>query len=135
MIKIIPTPAQCGMVGFESPATEYKQDDLCLTKVLIQHPEASYACFAQGDSMIGEGIFSGDLLIISRAETVKDKDIIVANLNGVFICKKIDIKKQLLLSSGADLPSYKIQEEDEFQVEGVVISSVRMHREFKKSLE
>jgi DNA polymerase V len=122
------------MVGFESPATKYKQDDLCLTKALIQHPEASYACFVQGDSMTGDGIFPGDLLIISRAETVKNKDIIVANLNGVFICKKIDIDRKMLLSSNGNLPPYKILEGNEFQVEGVVTSSVRMHREFKKAI-
>jgi DNA polymerase V len=79
--------------------------------------------------MNGDGMFSGDLLIVSREAAVKDKDIVVANLNGVFICKKIDIKRQLLLAPGGSIPPYKIKEGDEFQVEGVVTSSVRIHRE------
>jgi len=51
MLNIITLRAQCGMTGFESPAAEYKQSDLDLSELLIQHPEATYACFAEGDSI------------------------------------------------------------------------------------
>ncbi len=134
MLRIITTRAQCGMVGFESPAAEYKELGLNLTELLIQHPEATYLCFAEGDSMTGDGIFSGDLLIISEAVEVKNGDIIVANLNGDFVCKKIDTKHQRLISSGKGYSTYQIREGEDFLVKGVVISSVRMHREFTKSL-
>ena len=134
MLRIITTRAQCGMVGFESPATEYKQSGLDLTELLIQHPEATYLCFAEGDSMTGDGIFSGDLLIISEAVEVRDGDIIVANLNGDFVCKKIDIKHQRLISSGKGYSTYQLREGEDFLVKGVVISSIRMHREFTKTL-
>jgi len=122
------------MTGFESPATEYKELGLNLTSYLIQHPEATYLCFAEGDSMTGDGIFSGDLLIISEAVEVKNGDIIVATLNGDFVCKKIDTKNQRLLSSGKGFSTYQIREGEEFLVKGVVISSVRMHSKFTKSL-
>ena len=134
MLRIITTRAQCGMTGFESPATEYKELGLNLTSYLIQHPEATYLCFAEGDSMTGDGIFSGDLLIISEAVEVKNGDIIVATLNGDFVCKKIDTKNQRLLSSGKGFSNYQIREGEEFLVKGVVISSVRMHSKFTKSL-
>jgi len=122
------------MSGFESPATEYKQSELDLSELLIQHPEATYACFAEGDSMTGNGIFSGDLLIVSKAVQAKDGDIIVATLNGVFVCKKIDTKNQRLISSNKAFSTYQLREGEDFLVEGVVISSVRMHREFTKEL-
>lgn len=40
--------------------------------------------------MVGKGIYSGDLMIISRAETANTGDVIVANLNGTFVCKEVD---------------------------------------------
>ena len=134
MLRINTTRAQCGMVGFESPATEYKQSGLDLTELLIQHPEATYLCFAEGDSMTGDGIFSGDLLIISEAVEVRDGDIVVANLNGDFVCKKIDIMNQRLISSGKGYSTYQLRDGEDFLVKGVVISSIRMHTEFTKSL-
>ena len=38
------------------------------------------------------GIFNGALLIVDRAEFVKDGDVIVANYNGCFTCKFIHKK-------------------------------------------
>ncbi|MEI8650986.1 S24 family peptidase [Paraglaciecola sp. Hal342] len=56
--------------------------------------------------MKGDGIFSGDLLIVDRAQEIKDQDIVVANLNGVFVCKKIDKVQRCLLSSSKGFPPY-----------------------------
>jgi len=122
------------MAGFESPAAEYKQVGLNLSELLIQHPEATYACYAEGDSMMGDGIFSGDLLIVSREVKVNNGDIIVANLNGDFVCKKIDTRRQRLNSSNKEFSTYQLREGEDFQCEGVVISSVRLHRELKKPI-
>jgi len=44
-------------------------------------------------------------------------------------------KEKLLISSGGDIADYQIQEGDELQAEGVVTSSVRMHREPNKKIE
>ena len=134
MLRIITTPAKCGMAGFESPATGYKEQGLNLESYLIQHPEATYLCFAEGDAMTGDGIFSGDLLIISEAVEVKNGDIIVANLNDDFVFKKIDIERQRLISSGEGFSTYQLREGEDFMIKGVVISSIRMHREFRKKL-
>ncbi|WP_281557180.1 S24 family peptidase [Thalassomonas sp. RHCl1] len=134
MLKIIPFYAQAGVTGFESPAAEYSELALNLDQLLIDHPSATFIGQAQGHSMEGDGIFSGDLLIVSRAVQIQDQDIIVANLNGVFVCKKIDREKARLLSSSPGYLPYQLQEGDDFQVEGVVIRSVRLHRPLEKTL-
>jgi DNA polymerase V len=82
MLKFIPLKAQAGFTGFESPSAYYAQLDLDLGQLLIDHPTATYIGYAEGQSMMGAGIYSGDLLIISRAEKVKNSDIVVASLNG-----------------------------------------------------
>ncbi|MDP5133802.1 MAG: S24 family peptidase [Paraglaciecola sp.] len=134
MLKFIPIKAHAGIVGFESPAAEYTQLGLDLDQLLIDHPSATYIGVADGESMKGDGIFSGDLLIVDRAQTIKDQDVVVANLNGVFVCKKIDKVQRCLMSSGRGFPPYFLREGDEFQIEGVVTRSIRLHRPFKKKL-
>ncbi|ABG40862.1 putative prophage repressor [Paraglaciecola sp. T6c] len=134
MLKFIPIKASAGIVGFESPATEYTQLSLDLDQLLIDHPSATYIGIAQGESMTGDGIFSGDLLIVDRAQDIKDRDVVVANLNGVFVCKKIDKVQRCLLSSSNRFPPYFLQEGDDFQIEGVVTRSIRLHRPFKKPM-
>jgi DNA polymerase V len=134
MLKFIPIKASAGLIGFESPAAEYTQLSLDLDQLLIDHPSATYIGIAEGDSMMGDGIFSGDLLIVDRAQDIKDHDVVVANLNGVFVCKKINKVKRCLMSSGDNCPPYYLREGDVFQVEGVVTRSIRLHRPFTKKL-
>lgn len=90
--------------------------------------DATFIGRASGNSMEGVGIFSGDLLIIDRAAKVKHGDVIVAALNGLFVCKIADLKNNRLLSANPDHPAVKITEHDEYNVEGVVGQSIRMHR-------
>ena len=128
MLQVIPVAAQAGISGFESPAAEYKQLALDLDELLIEHPTATFIGQAQGDSMTGVGIFDGDLLIVDRAAHPTSLDVIVANLNGNFVCKLYDRKAQVLLSPGLDHKPYALGDGDLFEVEEIVVRSVRMHR-------
>ena len=128
MLQVIPVAAQAGISGFESPAAEYKQLALDLDELLIEHPTATFIGQAQDDSMTGVGIFDGDLLIVDRAAHPTSLDVIVANLNGNFVCKLYDRKAQVLLSPGLDHKPYALGDGDLFEVEGIVVRSVRMHR-------
>ncbi|WP_286241149.1 LexA family protein [Neptuniibacter halophilus] len=134
MLKFIPIRAQAGITGFESPAAEYSELSLTLDQILIDHPSASYLGIVEGQSMTGVGIFPGDLLVVSRAETVKSGDVIVATLNGNFVCKIADIANRRLLSSSETDEPYQLKEGDDFIVEGVVTRSIRLHRPLIRSL-
>jgi DNA polymerase V len=81
-----------------------------------------------------DGIFDGDILVISRAQQVKHMSIIVAVLNGVFCCKKIDIERRALISSQIGAKPYFIKEGDDFSLEGVVTRSVRIHTPLNKKI-
>ncbi|MGL4186650.1 MAG: LexA family protein [Thiotrichaceae bacterium] len=127
-MRVVPIPAQAGITGFESPAAEYAQLGLSLDELLITHPSASFLCLAQGDSMQGAGIYDGDVLIVDRHETARNGDVIVANFNGLFVCKIIDTQRRLLLSCNEQYQPVPVHEYDEFSIEGVVIRSIRCHR-------
>lgn len=126
-MKVIPIYASAGIAGFESPAAEYVELGLSLDQLLIQHPQATFVGLACGDSMQGVGIFDQDLLIVDRAVNTKKLSVIVAHLNGEFICKVLDKDKRLLLSANPAYQSMPISSLDDFRIEGVVTRSIRNH--------
>lgn len=130
-MKVIPLSAQAGITGFESPAAEYSQVKLTLDELLVEHPSATFIGLATGDSMQDIGIFDNDLLIVDRHVKKREIEVIVANLNGEFVCKILNSKERTLYSANGDHSPVPISEYDEFTVEGVVTRSIRCHRELK----
>lgn len=128
-MKVIPIYIEAGISGFESPAAEYKELGLSLDQLLIKHPNATFIGQAKGESMKGVGIFDGDLLIVDRSLTAKNGDIIIANYNGCFVCKLLDKTHALLLSASKKHAPVSIKPEDEFQLEGIVTRSIRLHQQ------
>jgi DNA polymerase V len=127
-MKVIPIYASAGITGFESPAAEYLQQSLNLDELLIEHPSATLIVQAKGDAMQGVGIFDGDILVVDRHLTVKNLDVVVACLNGEFVCKILDVNNRILLSANSDNESVPITSNEMFTLEGVVSKSIRCHR-------
>jgi DNA polymerase V len=128
-MRVIPIPARAGITGFESPAAEYCQLGMSLDDLLIEHPSSTFIGIAQGESMQDVGIFDGDMIIVDRHETARNGDVIVANFNGEFVCKILDTKRRVLLSSNQQYQPVIIHEYDDFSIEGVVTRSIRCHRQ------
>ena len=108
--------------GFPSPATDYMENKLDLNEYLIKHPAATFIVKASGSSMINADIYSGDLLIVDRSLTPKNKDIIIASIFGDLTVKKLRKKGKsfFLLSANNEYPSIEIKEEMECFIWGVV---------------
>jgi DNA polymerase V len=68
--------------GFPSPADDHIDARLDLNEYLIQHPAATFFVRAIGDSMLGAGIHSGDLLVVDRALRPTDGRVVVAVVDG-----------------------------------------------------
>ena len=108
--------------GFPSPADDYIEGQLDLNEHLIQHPAATFFVRVEGDSMINAGIHSGDILIVDRALEPKNKNVVIANMNGELTVKRIRIKykKLLLMPENENYPPMPVPEDIDFQVWGVV---------------
>ena len=113
--------------GFPSPADDYLDKKLDLNEHLIKHPASTFIVKVKGDSMVGAGIVSGDMLIVDRSVKAKDKKIVVAILNGDFTVKRFHEKgnKQFLISENPDYKPIEITEGMDFEVWGVVIHVIR----------
>ena len=125
---VIPVYIEAGVCGFESPAAQYAELGVSLDELLIKHPDATFIGIASGNSMQEVRIFEGDLLLVDRAEQADNGDVIVANLNGLFVCKLLDKTNARLLSASPLHKPVQLTSADEFQLEGVVTLSMRMHR-------
>ena len=78
--------------GFPSPAQDYIEQSLDLNELCITHPEATYFVRCEGDSMIGAGIQSGDILIVNRALNATHGDIVIASLYGELTVKELRLR-------------------------------------------
>jgi DNA polymerase V len=114
---LVPVPA-----GFPSPADDYLEGALDLNEYLVKHKAATFFWRVTGDSMIGAGIHSGDLLIVDRSLEPRDGNVIIAVLDGELTVKRIEIHdgKLFLVPENKDYPLIPITEEQSFQVWGVV---------------
>ena len=73
--------------GFPSAAEEELVDTMSLDEYLIPHKESTYLLEVKGDSMIDEGIKEGDLVIVERKGEAKDRDIVIAEVDGGWTMK------------------------------------------------
>lgn len=108
--------------GFPSPADDYLEGQLDLNRHLIKHPAATFFVRVTGDSMIGAGIHSGDLLIVDRSLEPADRNVIVAVLNGELTVKRL-IKTHDTICLIPENPQYQpltVTEHHDFQIWGVV---------------
>lgn len=116
--------------GFPSPAQDYIEQTLDLNELCILHPSATYFVRAVGDSMIGAGIFSGDILVVDRALTAAHGDIVIASLHGEMTVKQLATRPRLqLIPCNSAYPAIPVPDPDELEVFGVVTNVIhRLHR-------
>ena len=112
--------------GFPSPAADYEEDRLDLNRYLIKNPAATFFVRVTGDSMEGAGIHHGDLLVVDRSIEPRDKNIVIAVINGELTVKRIRLKgrKITLEPENKKYAVQEIAENAEFEVWGVVTSVI-----------
>ena len=112
--------------GFPSTADDYIDQDIDLNKHLIKNPLATFIVYAEGDSMIGEGIYSGDALIVDRSLQPRHESIVIACIDGEMIVKKLEYRegKPYLVAANPNYPAIEIREGDELIIWGVVTKNI-----------
>lgn len=108
--------------GFPSPADDYIEDHLDLNQHLIKHPAATFFVRAEGESMKGANIHSGDLLIVDRSLPPAHGKIVIAAINGELTVKRLSYQsgKIQLLPENAEFSAIDITENSDLVIWGVV---------------
>ena len=115
--------------GFPSPAADYIEQRLDLNSLLIKHREATFFLRVEGDSMIGAGIHSGDLIVVDRSLKAQHKKVVVAVLDGELVIRRLLIELTggesfTLASENADYPPIKISGDANFEIWGTVTNVI-----------
>ena len=108
--------------GYPSPADDFQEETLNLHEHLVKHEAATFFVRVQGDSMIGAGIHTNDLLIVDRALEPTDNSVVIAVVNGELTLKRISKKegKLALVPDNGNYQPIPVTEATDFEVWGVV---------------
>ncbi|MFC2991137.1 LexA family protein [Halomonas tibetensis] len=76
--------------GFPSPADDHLDAEIDLHAYVVKRPAATYFVRAEGDSMLGDGIHHGDLLVVDRSLEPLPGRVIVIALEGEPTVKRLE---------------------------------------------
>jgi len=121
-LKDFPLYENAVQCGFPSPADDFLDLDINLNDYLVKHKSATFCVKVNGSSMNGVGIHSGDVLIVDRAESVKNNSIVLAVIDNEFTVKSIkkNAGKLYLNPANDNYKPIEITEDMNFHVWGVV---------------
>lgn len=117
--------------GFPSPADDYLETVLDLNALLIADPPATFMVRVAGDSMVGAGIASGDILVVDRGLTPAHGDIVLAIVDGDFTVKRLHKRgtRIALIPENKAYNSIELHDGQELQVWGVVTGCVKQFKQ------
>ena len=113
--------------GFPSPADDYIENNLSLSELLIRNHLSTFLMKTSGDSMTDVGINDGDILVVDRSIEAKNRDIVIAILEGNLTVKRLLFKTNglvVLKSENAAYKDIKIPELADLEIWGVVTSVI-----------
>lgn len=97
--KVLPIPF-LGRVAAGSPIERLHDNEFIDVPVeFIRSPGDYFALKVEGDSMIDEGIFDGDLLVVLSQKNAKDGDLVVASVESESTVKRFYMKKNPQIST------------------------------------
>lgn len=113
--------------GFPSPADDYIEGRLSLDEHLISNRNATFFVRAKGNSMVGAGIFDGDLLIVDKSISPTSGQIVIAFIDDEFTVKRLILhdNKTILKAENPRFKDIQLMEGQELQVWGVVTATVK----------
>lgn len=128
----LPFADQGIQAGFPSPAQDYISDSIDLNREIVTHPASTFYGRVNGESMIGENIEEGDLLVIDRSIEPADGDLAVCSIDGDFTLKRIHLEAERvwLVPANESFDPILVTPEHRFQVWGVVTYTIKqVHRQ------
>jgi SOS regulatory protein LexA len=113
--------------GFPSPEEEALCDIISMDEYLVTKPESSFLLRVSGDSMIGEGIREGDMVIVEKGRAPKEGDVVIAEVDGEWTMKYFRKQGKQIILEAAN-PKYPvIKPQQELKLGGVVSAVIRKY--------
>jgi len=105
-------------------------DDFVVLDRVFFSPAPDYLLKVQGDSMIDEGIFDGDLIGVHRTRDARTGQIVVARIDDEITVKLLKIAKDRirLLPRNPDYAPIDVLPDQDFSIEGLYCGLLRPNR-------
>lgn len=115
--------------GHPVTADALSDNSIDLYQYILDLPGQIFSLIVKGDSMIGEGITDGDIVIIEKGREPKSGDIVAACINNEWTVKyfKKRDNEVLLVPANAHYPIIHARQRDSLLIGGVVISVIRKY--------
>ncbi len=119
-----------GRIRLPVPADEDSrelQGIASLDGYLITRPESSFILKVSGDSMIGEGIMPGDLVIVEKGREPKLGNVVLAEVDGEWAMRYLTKQdgRVILESANGRVPPLRPQKE--FRIGGIIAAVIRKY--------
>lgn len=113
--------------GFPSPADDLGAQRIDLTARLIRHPQATFLMKARGESMKEAGISDGDVLVVDRAIQARSGHIVIAVIEGEFVCKTLTVRagRMKLKAANPGHPDIVPKDSQTVEIWGVVVHAIK----------
>ena len=113
--------------GEPSYVSEFFESSIDLNEELVRNPKTTFCVRVNGQSMVGAGIDSGDLLIVDKEKEPENNQIILAVINGDYTVKRLLLKDQhvFLNPENPDFEPLKITPFMDFRIWGVVTGVIK----------
>lgn len=108
--------------GFPSEAYNYLENGVDFNRMLIKSKETTFCLYAGGNSLSGDGIFEGDLLVVDKLEEPYENAILIFSIDGEFTMKRLEYRKDhvALVSSNPNFAPIIVGPGEELKRWGVV---------------
>ena len=117
--------------GFPTPGDDVIESELDLNEFLVKDETATFFVRVAGNSMEGDRIFDGDILVVDRSLTAGNGSIVVAAVYGELVVKRLVLDKDgsvKLVSAKAGYDPILIGDNEQCFIWGVVTGLVRKLR-------
>lgn len=125
----LPVVLSCVPAGFPSPADDYIEKNIDLNEWMVHNDIATYIVRVNGNSMNDE-IHSGDRLIVDRSLEPRNRDIVIAIINGEMTVKRFVVREKriFLVAENSHYSETEITGEAELIIWGVVKHCIHTFR-------
>jgi DNA polymerase V len=133
--QYLPTENLTGYPLFNSvraglPFTPENEPDnnVDIDNYLIEHPSSTYLVRVKWDSMEGAGIIEGDIVVVDKSLSPKNRDIVIASIDGEVTLKYFERKSGAIHLVPANVKYNTIIAPEGTELLGVVVWSIRKYQ-------
>jgi len=119
-----------GKVAAGAPIEAFEHDEFIqVPPDMVRNPSKSYALKVSGSSMIEDGIFDGDLILVQKQSSASNGEIIVASIDNESTVKRFfapkGAEKKVELRPANSTMKSMWYEPDQVDIQGVVVGLIR----------